>query len=122
MRRYERSTVQRFHHVVAVSENDRTLMSAMTDASRITVVPTGVDVATYRSAVGESGSLNVMFLGSMDWPANIDGVEFFCEQVWPRVIAEVPEGCKDHIAQSVRIGAFPKPDLRRETLATPAPT
>jgi polysaccharide biosynthesis protein PslH len=90
MRRYERTTVHRFHHVVAVSDNDRTLMAAMTDASRITVVPTGVDVATYRSAAGQNGSSNVMFLGSMDWPANIDGVEFFCEQVWPRVIAEVP--------------------------------
>lgn len=90
MRRYERSTVGRFDHVVAVSESDKALLSAMTDASRITVVPTGVDVAAYRGAVSESASLNVMFLGSMDWPANIDGVEFFCEQVWPRVIAAVP--------------------------------
>lgn len=90
MRRYERATVDRFHHVVAVSESDKALMSVMTDASRITVVPTGVDVDTYRAAASGSGSFNVMFLGSMDWPANIDGVEFFCEQVWPRVIAAVP--------------------------------
>ncbi len=91
MRRYERSTVARFHHVVAVSENDERLMSSMTDSSHITVVPTGVDVETYRTAAGPFGGHNVMFLGSMDWPANIDGVEWFCEQVWPRVIAAVPD-------------------------------
>ncbi|MEO8333648.1 MAG: glycosyltransferase [bacterium] len=91
MRRYERAAVDRFDHIVAVSENDAALMSAMTSASRITVVPTGVDVASYRTAAGAFGSHNVMFLGSMDWPANIDGVEWFCEHVWPRVVAAVPD-------------------------------
>src|SRR3712207_2588976 len=50
MTRYERDAVRRFRHVIAVSENDRELMSAMTDASRITVVPTGVDMKKYSSA------------------------------------------------------------------------
>ena len=31
-----------------------------------------------------------------------------------RVIAEVPDGSKDHVAQSVRIGAFPKPAASRQ--------
>ncbi len=92
MRRYERDTVARFPHVVAVSENDRELMSAMTDPSRITVVPTGVDTAAYRTdaAVGQEKP-TVMFLGSMDWPANIDGVELFCERIWPSVVSAVPD-------------------------------
>jgi glycosyltransferase involved in cell wall biosynthesis len=32
-----------------------------------------------------------MFLGSMDWEANVDGVEYFCEQIWPQVVASVPD-------------------------------
>ena len=91
MRRYERATVARFHHVVAVSEHDKSLMSPMTDPSRITVVPTGVDVEAYRTPADSSDAPSVMFLGSMDWEANIDGVEWFCEQVWPHVIASMPE-------------------------------
>jgi glycosyltransferase involved in cell wall biosynthesis len=91
MRRYERATVARFPRVIAVSENDRELMSAMTDPARITVVPTGVDTAAYRTdaAVGQDHP-TVMFLGSMDWPANIDGVELFCAEIWPAVLAAVP--------------------------------
>src|SRR5205085_8503715 len=42
MARYERSAVNRFHHIIAVSEQDREQMARMTDAERISVVPTGV--------------------------------------------------------------------------------
>lgn len=91
MRRFEPEQVCRFHHVIAVSNADRDLMKNMVDASRISVVPTGVDLARYQydPAAKPSGPL-VVFTGSMDWEANIDGVEFFCKEVWPLVLAKIP--------------------------------
>src|SRR6185436_10028968 len=32
----------------------------------------------------------VTFTGSMDWMANIDGMTYFMDDVWPRVIARLP--------------------------------
>jgi glycosyltransferase involved in cell wall biosynthesis len=91
MARYEAAAVRRFHHVIAVSENDKTLMSAMVDSSRISVAPTGVDLAQYRAIAGhEASDPVVMFLGSMDWEANVDGVAYFHAEIWPRVRAAVP--------------------------------
>lgn len=93
MRRYERAAVRRFDGVIAVSEHDRELMSVMTSPERITVVPTGVDTAQYRRREGSGSATDenlVLFLGSMDWEANIDGVEYFCREVWPRVRETVP--------------------------------
>lgn len=113
MTRYERDAVRRFRHVIAVSENDRELMSAMTDASRITVVPTGVDIKKYSSGVeaGEEGESQhdplVVFLGSMDWEPNIDGVEYFCREVWPSVLESVPS------ARFRVVGRDPHPRVRR---------
>ncbi len=55
------------------------------------MVPTGVDLRQYfydPKAV-PAGPL-VVFTGSMDWEANIDGVEFFCKEIWPLVLAKVP--------------------------------
>ncbi len=43
MTRYERATLGKFHHIIAVSEHDRQQMLAMNPACEITVVPTGVD-------------------------------------------------------------------------------
>jgi glycosyltransferase involved in cell wall biosynthesis len=92
MRRFEPRQVRRFHHVIAVSEADRDVMSAMVDPSRISVVPTGVDLAQFRYDPNyEPDSPFVVFTGSMDWNPNIDGVEFFCDKIWPLILARIPD-------------------------------
>src|SRR5271165_5111193 len=48
MLRYEQVEVRKFHHVIAVSENDRTLMTQGVAPERVTVVPTGVDLEEYK--------------------------------------------------------------------------
>jgi glycosyltransferase involved in cell wall biosynthesis len=108
MERYERAAVARFHHVIAVSEHDRALMAAMTEPSRLSVVPTGVDVSRYRALVGrEAVGPLVLFLGSMDWEPNVDAVEYFCGDIWPRVRRAVPE------ARFRIVGRRPHPRVRR---------
>jgi len=95
MLRYERAAVCKFQHVIAVSENDRSLMTRWVDGDRVTVVPTGVDLAHYRpdpdaSDANASAPL-ITFVGAMDWEPNVDGVEYFCGEVWPQIKAEVPQ-------------------------------
>ncbi|MFY9561011.1 MAG: glycosyltransferase [Terriglobales bacterium] len=92
MQRYEQIEVRKFHHVVAVSESDRALMTQGGDGDRITVVPTGVDLGEYRPApkAAEPAPL-VTFVGAMDWEPNVDGVEYFASEIWPAIKAEVPE-------------------------------
>jgi polysaccharide biosynthesis protein PslH len=88
---YEQSVVRTVHHIVAVSEHDRYLMSEWTDSARITVVPTGVDLQQYRPGPA-SGAINplVLFVGAMDWEPNVDAVEYFCRDIWPAIQAKVP--------------------------------
>jgi len=92
MVRYEANAVRRFHHVIAVSENDRALMMPWVEGDRITVVPTGVDLQQYTPdpSAPEPGPL-VTFVGAMDWEPNVDGVEYFCGEIWPAIRVEVPE-------------------------------
>jgi len=99
MLRYECAAVCKFQHVIAVSENDRALMMQWVDGDRVTVIPTGVDLAQYRPDPAESdpaesdanaSALLVTFVGAMDWEPNVDGVEYFCGEVWPAIKAELP--------------------------------
>jgi glycosyltransferase involved in cell wall biosynthesis len=66
-------------------------MSSWVDPSRITVVPTGVDLQQFRRDASSrpEGTL-VMFVGAMDWEPNIDAVEHFCAEIWPTVQARIP--------------------------------
>jgi polysaccharide biosynthesis protein PslH len=92
MLRYERTCLQKFQHVIAVSEHDKRLMAAWVDASRITVVPTGVDLEQYKpQPIVQPPEPLVMFVGAMDWEPNVDAVEYFCAEVWPAITAAVPE-------------------------------
>jgi glycosyltransferase involved in cell wall biosynthesis len=90
MTRYEARTVNRFDRVIAVSDADRLAMSGMTAPDRISVVPTGCDTVRFSPGAAPPQDGLVLFVGSMDWEPNIDGVEFFCRSVWPRIRAEVP--------------------------------
>jgi glycosyltransferase involved in cell wall biosynthesis len=91
MMRYERNAVRRFHHVIAVSEHDRSLMEAWVEGSRITVVPTGVDLEQYRPDFDHKPEAPiVMFVGAMDWEPNVDAMEYFCDQIWPSVLVQTP--------------------------------
>jgi glycosyltransferase involved in cell wall biosynthesis len=63
----------------------------------VTVVPTGVDLAEYRPDPANSNSDPnasaplITFVGAMDWEPNVDGVEYFCAEVWPSIKDEVPQ-------------------------------
>ena len=92
MSRYEHRTLAKFHHILAVSEHDRRQMLEMDPACEITVVPTGVDVAKFPVAPPSTiMPPRIVFTGSMDWEPNIDAMEYFCAQIWPRILAEYPD-------------------------------
>ena len=92
MSRYERRTLSRFHHIVAVSENDRQQMLAMDPSCEITVNPTGVDTQQFQVAPPASTAPpRIVFTGSMDWEPNIDAMEYFCAEIWPRILTEFPD-------------------------------
>lgn len=92
MARYEARTICRFDHVIAVSEHDRSLMSRWMDASRISVTPTGVSLSRFQDGAPDPGEASplVVFVGSMDWEPNEDGMLWFHRKIWPTVRAQVP--------------------------------
>ena len=101
MTRYERATLGRFHHIIAVSEHDRQQMLQMNPGCQITVVPTGVDRQKFNVAPASSTRPpRVVFTGSMDWEPNIDAVDYFCSQIWPRICNEFPDAIFQIVGRS----------------------
>ena len=80
----------------------------MVDPSHISIVPTGVDLSKFRyDPAWRPKDPIVLFTGSMDWQPNIDGVEYFCREIWPFVTAKIP-GARFRI-----VGRDPHPRVRK---------
>ncbi len=111
MRRFEGDALRRFDSVIAVSTRDGKALTALYDLKRVETIDTGVDLDFYGFAhadqaapFGGSGG-TIVFTGAMDWRANIDGIEFLMDEVWPIVTHARPE------ANAVIVGRNPPADL-----------
>jgi glycosyltransferase involved in cell wall biosynthesis len=93
MVRYEAQALKRYDRVIAVSQRDAKHFKEAYGVTAAEAIPTGVDLDHFSwSASPDVGTApTVVFTGSMDSAANIDGVQFFINQVWPRVQAAIPE-------------------------------
>ncbi|MBL8962133.1 MAG: glycosyltransferase [Gemmatimonadetes bacterium] len=90
MLRWETRECQRFDHVVAVSDADRDTFRDAMGVSQVSSVPTGVDIDYFSPTGVARNPHEIVFTGSMDWLPNEDGLEWFCEEILPRVRVKVP--------------------------------
>jgi len=89
MHRFETESISLFDTVVAVSERDGDVFKETSGKHRTEVISTGVDL-DYFSYRPPNGEPRVVFTGSMDWLANIDGIRYFMPEVWPLIAQEIP--------------------------------
>jgi polysaccharide biosynthesis protein PslH len=117
MRRYEAASLRCFERVIAVSERDARHFADDYALPRVEVIPTAVDLEFFAwqmpPAVGSAHPPTVAFTGSMDWAANVDGVQHFLDVVWPRVVARRPD------ARFVVVGRNPPPALVKAARTLP---
>jgi glycosyltransferase involved in cell wall biosynthesis len=91
MFRYEKHACRTAGLVIAVSPVDAQIMRDMFSAERVTHVATGVDLQTLQPPPEPASSVgDLVFIGSMDWLPNIDGITYFCEQILPKIWKEKP--------------------------------
>ena len=82
VRRFEARALRAADAVTAVSEEDARTIRERTDGEHVVVVPNGVNAEYFApqpdvSSAGEE----VLFLGSLDWRPNQDGVTWFLEEI-----------------------------------------
>lgn len=90
MLQWERRVCQASAHVIAVSAEDAMLMHDLFGVEA-SYVPTGVDVEYFRRPETIQPKSDLVFVGSMDWMPNIDGVTFFVKDVLPLIWREAPD-------------------------------
>jgi polysaccharide biosynthesis protein PslH len=120
MLHFEREQLRRFTTVVAVSERDAQYFRSHYDLNSIETIPTGVDLDYFAwqepPPVDANHPPQVVFTGSMDWAANVDGMSHFLQQVWPLVVA------RQRDARLTIVGRDPPASLLQQAKALPGVT
>jgi glycosyltransferase involved in cell wall biosynthesis len=83
--REERRWCPRVQLNVMVSEGDLADLRSLVGAGSYTVVPNGVDIEEYQP--GPGGGQSLVYLGGTEWFPNTDALEFFGEEILPRIRA-----------------------------------
>lgn len=90
--RAEREVLRLADAHTVCSERERQVLLEQVPEAHITVIPNGVDTAYFASAaVAEGPRQNVVFVGSMDYHANIDAALFFAKAIWPGLRERRPD-------------------------------
>jgi glycosyltransferase involved in cell wall biosynthesis len=100
LRRMERRTITRFDHVAIVSEQERTRLP---DGARsVLVCPNGRDPS---AVLPPAPDPTVAFVATMGWRPNIDAALWLGRDIWPLVVAQVPQ------ARLLLVGRDPAPTV-----------
>jgi polysaccharide biosynthesis protein PslH len=108
---FERWAYTTATRTVAVSPADAQLMRERFGAERVEVVDNGVDTTYFRPTDGSRDPHTILFLGSLDWRPNQDGVRQMLDLIFPQVLAQDPT------AKLVVVGRNP-PDWLRDRIKT----
>jgi sugar transferase (PEP-CTERM/EpsH1 system associated) len=96
LRRYEYEIVSRFANTVVSTSREAALLDELdefTRRARLRVITNGVDLDYFQPVTRrfEPPAPRLVFTGMMDYYANIDGVRYFVEEVFPLIRAEEPK-------------------------------
>jgi glycosyltransferase involved in cell wall biosynthesis len=96
MTRFEGDTLRRFDRVIAVSSRDAKALAKRYELSRVEEIDTGVDLEFFAAAPpgmapdpGPDGG-TLVFTATMSWAANVEGIHFLLDEVWPTLVATRP--------------------------------
>jgi glycosyltransferase involved in cell wall biosynthesis len=90
-RRRERVLGERFTVLAVCSENDRQYMRTLGITTPIHVIPNGYERPLDIPHRSIATPPRIGFIGIFDYEANLDGIQWFARECWPRIKSEIPD-------------------------------
>lgn len=94
LERFEKSMFQQVDGIIALTEIERQTITNIAPKTPITAIPIGFDFSKIASSPPPTEIQDppiIYHLGSMDWRPNIQGIEWFIQEVLPLLIQQAPD-------------------------------
>lgn len=90
LRVYELEHISKYDGIACITQKDADYFVAAGCRKPIVSIPFGIITPDSMDNVDEEPN-SLFHIGSMDWIPNLEGVNWFLEKVWPKVMKEVPQ-------------------------------
>src|SRR5579885_2965455 len=107
MLRWEAKYAEKFDHCLVVSPIEGKMLKSANPRLPISVIENGVDTELYQPLEYVSKNNDLLFIGVMGYPPNVDGILYFCEDIMPIIQCSIPD------IRLVVVGHEPVPEIRK---------
>jgi len=107
MRRFEQIMCRKFTQLVAVSDTDAEILQVTCNVKNVEVISNGVDADFFASSPGETEPDSLVWVGGMGSPYNRDAVDYFLEEIFPKIYVARPQ------IKVTIVGDSPSPALQQ---------
>lgn len=91
LRRAEAGAFKAMHRILICSDQDRQVLHRRFGEGKVRVVPNTVRVAEQLPARAAGGRLDLLFVGTLDYPPNDDAVRWLLAEIMPAIRARLGE-------------------------------
>lgn len=88
---YERVYAPLVDRAWVVSDAEKRAMRWFAGMRHADVVPNGVDGNFFQPSAAEPAPRSAVFWGRLDFEPNVQGLQWFCDRIWPAVRGHVPD-------------------------------
>ena len=96
LKQYELEVAQQVDFLIPISEHDASYFSLHGLQKASITIPTGFRMENYPQTELPTG-LSIFFIGALDWLPNQEGLDWFLQNVFHRLVSELPE-LRFHVA------------------------
>lgn len=91
LKKYEVNVLKNVDGIVAITRDDADGLKQLGISVPLEVIPIGMNVTEIEAKTLRSDSIHLYHLGAMDWLPNIEGVNWFVNDIWPKIATEFPD-------------------------------
>lgn len=82
LKRFEIERLDMYDALVTVTQKDLDQYKLLGYHGKSIASPIGIDISKYKQELNKVSELALSFIGSLDWMPNLDGLDWFLENVW----------------------------------------
>ncbi len=90
IRKFEVTVLNQYDLLIPITERDAAQFTLLGNNKPYRVIPVGYDTSRLQPQPGKINFPTVFFIGTLDWFPNQEGLVWFIEKVWPRVLSNHP--------------------------------